>query len=85
MVGKTIDQKATLWNNKMAITFVLSLIIGTNAGSVFVQQQKHNTQQIIYNRDANKRRTKNSVQILKFEIEIEVLKKELEYCKNKLK
>ena len=50
MVEKTIDQKATLWNNKMAITFAISLIVGTNAASVFMQQQKQNTAQIEYNK-----------------------------------
>ena len=85
MNRKTIDKKATLWNNKMAITFVISLIFGTNAGSVFIQQQKHNTQQIIYNSEANKRRIKTAVFISELTIQIDILQKELDYCKEKIK
>ena len=82
---KTIDQKSTLWNNKMLITFVVSLVISTNAGSVFVQQQKYNTQQIIYNAGANQRRIDKAVYISELKIEINVLEKELQYCKDKIK
>jgi hypothetical protein len=77
---KTIDQKSTLWNNKMAITFAISIMIGTNTLSVFVQQQQHNTEQIAYDEDANKRRIENAVEKLKLEIDVDVLKKELKLC-----
>jgi hypothetical protein len=47
---------------------------------VFVQQQQHNTEQIAYDEDANKRRIENAVEKLKLEIDVDVLKKELKLC-----
>ncbi|GAG27591.1 unnamed protein product [marine sediment metagenome] len=82
---KTIDQKTTLWNNKIGVAFAISLIIGTNAASVFMQQQKQNTEQIEYNKGAESRRTKKAVYVSELKTEIKVLKKELQYCKDKLK
>ena len=79
---KTIDQKATLWNNKMAITFGISLILGTNAGSVFIQGQEQNTKKIEYNQLAQKRRLANSVKQHELEQEILFLKFKLEKCEN---
>jgi hypothetical protein len=80
MGEKTIDQKSTLWNNKMALTFVATLILGTNTGSVFIQQQQTNTEQIEYNKDAEKRRLKHA--IIKHELEQEIifLKFQLKEC-----
>ena len=77
---KTIDQKATYWNNKMAITFAISLILGTNTGSVFVQQQKHNTEQIEYNKGAEKRRLNNAIEKHELKQEIIFLKFQLKEC-----
>jgi len=80
---KTIDQKATLWNNKMAITFAISLIIGTNAASVFMQQQDQNTKQIEYNKAADKRRLNNAVREHELEQHVLFLKFKLEECNSK--
>ena len=79
---KTIDQKSTLWNNKMAITFVISLIIGTNTGSVFIQQQEHNTAQIEYNKRAEGRRLQNGLEKHELEQEIIFLKFQLKECED---
>ena len=79
---KSIDQKATLWNNKMAITFAISLILGTNAGSVFIQGQEQNAKRIEYNELAQKRRLANSVKQHELEQEILFLKFKLEKYKN---
>ena len=80
---KTIDQKSTLWNNKMAITFVISLIIGTNAASVFMQQQKRNTEQIEYNKAADKRRLNNAIREHELEQQVLFLKFKLDECNEK--
>ncbi|GAG96512.1 unnamed protein product, partial [marine sediment metagenome] len=69
---------------KMAVTFAISLIIGTNAATVFMQQQDQNTEQIEYNKGAESRRTKKAVYISELKTEIKVLEKELKYCKDKL-
>ena len=80
MVEKTIDQKTTLWGNKMALTFAISLILGTNTGSVFVQQQKHNTEQIEYNKGAEKRRLNNAMEKHELEQKIIFLEFKLDEC-----
>tara|TARA_R110000796_G_scaffold202062_1_gene318316 strand:+ start:193 stop:465 length:273 start_codon:yes stop_codon:yes gene_type:complete len=79
---KTIDQKNTLWNNKMAITFAISLILGTNAGSVFIQQQEYNTDKIEYNQLAEKRRLVHTIKKHELEQEIIFLKFQLKQYKN---
>ena len=81
--NKTIDQKATLWNNKMAVTFAISLIIGTNAASVFMQQQDQNTKQIEYNKAADKRRLNNAVREHELEQQVLFLKFKLDECNEK--
>jgi len=82
---KTIDQKTTLWNNKMALAFAISLIIGTNAFNTYVQDIYYNKEQIKYNEGASKRRLSNAIKEIKLELIIETLEKELKYCKDKLK
>ena len=79
---KTIDQKTTLWNNKMALAFAISLIIGTNAFNTYIQDIYHNKEQIKYNEGASKRRLSNAIQTIKLELRIETLNKELKYCKD---
>jgi hypothetical protein len=40
---KTIDQKATLWNNKVLLSSFAVLILGTNAFNAYIHQQDTNT------------------------------------------
>lgn len=85
MPEQTIDQKKTLWTNKLALTFAVTLILGTNTGSIFVQQQGHNTEQIAYNVEASKRRLDNSMKIHTLEQRIIFLEDKLEECNGRKK
>jgi len=79
---KTIDQKTTLWNNKMALAFAISLIIGTNAFNTYIQDIYYNKEQIKYNEGASKRRLSNAMKEIKYELEIKYLTKELKQCED---
>jgi uncharacterized Fe-S cluster-containing MiaB family protein len=80
MEEKTIDQKSTLWNNKMAITFVISIILGTNAFNSYISDIYHNKEQIEYNAEANKRRLLNAIKKHELEQEIIFLEFQLKEC-----
>tara|TARA_R110002012_G_scaffold301003_1_gene501122 strand:+ start:1148 stop:1402 length:255 start_codon:yes stop_codon:yes gene_type:complete len=80
MEKKTIDQKSTLWNNKMAITFIVSIILGTNAFNSYISDIYQNKEQIKYNSEANKRRLQNSIKKHELEQKIIFLKFKLNEC-----
>ena len=80
MMEETIDKKTTTWSNKMAISAIVILVLGTNAFNTYVQGIFQNKEKIEYNESANKRRTANAIQTLKFEITIKDLEKDLKDC-----
>ena len=80
MEKKTIDQKSTLWNNKMAITFIISIILGTNAFNSYISDIYQNKEQIKYNSEANKRRLQNSIKKHELEQKIIFLEFKLNEC-----
>ena len=44
---KTIDQKTTTWNNKMALSFIVSLLIGSNILNSYVSNIAYNSAESI--------------------------------------
>ena len=84
MVEKTTDERTLKLKWKVVFPIIGTLLLISNGFTRYISVQNTHGEQIIYNQEANKRRTKNAIKILKLEINISVLKKELEYCKNKL-
>ena len=79
----TTDEGVLKLRWKVVFPVIGFLLLVSNGFTRYVSVQDQHGEQIQYNQDANKRRTKNAVIILKLEIEISVLKKELQYCKKK--
>ena len=84
MVEKTTDEQTLKLKWKVVFPIIGSLLLISNGFTRYISVQTNHGEQIIYNQEANKRRTKNAIKILKLEIEIGVLKKELNYCNKKL-
>ena len=91
MEEKTIDQKTTTWNNKMALTFIVSLLIGSNILNSYVSDifnnktetiriEKETKEDLIELEAASRRRTANAIKELNYQITIKDLNKELKNC-----
>lgn len=85
---KTIDQKSNLWNNRMALSFGVSIILGTNIFNSYVSDIAHNksenlriekeTKEDLAELEAQgRRRVANAVKELNYQITIKDLTKEL--------
>ena len=62
------------------IPMMIGIILSTNTGSVFYQHQKHNTEQIKYNKERADRISRRHTNEIKSLMEIEHLKQELDDC-----
>lgn len=89
MESKTIDQKATLWNNKVLLSSFAVLILGTNAFNAYIHQQETNTLRIKYDRERSDKkderileRAEQMILVNNFKRDIESLEKELKECEN---
>ena len=66
-VKKTIDQKTTLWNNKLLISAFVVLILGTNAFNAHIPQPVTNTPQLSQDVEATYNRLTNSTTYLNYQ------------------
>ena len=85
MQEKTTDEQTLKLKWKIVFPVIGSLLLISNGFTRYISVQTNHGQQIKYNSEASKRRIKNAIQISEFRTEINVLKKELQYCKEKLK
>ncbi len=66
------------WRN--LIPMAIMIIAGTNTASIFWQTQKHNSEQIEYNKERVDRKIKNERERDEYLMQIEFLKLKLEEC-----
>ncbi len=76
----TTDEAIFSMRYKAFLPLLLGVIITTNTATGLIFNQNENTEQIDYNEEATKRRIKNAIQELEYQIEIKDLKKELTDC-----
>ena len=69
------------WRNFLPL--IISMILGTNAASIFYQTQNNNINQIEYNKKRSDRIAERNIEELKQHILITNLKIELNNCKEK--
>ena len=77
---KTIDQKNTLWNNRVLLSSFAVLILGTNAFNAYIHQQETNTFWIEYNAEADKRRLTHAIEKHEYKAEIKDLREKIKNC-----
>lgn len=77
---KTIDEGSSRWGNKALIYAFAGLLVGSNILNAYVNQQSNNTEKIQLNDEAQRRRIKNAVKELNYQITIKDLNKELKDC-----
>ena len=83
MENKTIDESSNRWGNKALMYAFAGLLVGSNILNAFVNQQAYNTEKIELNEETNRRRIKNAVKELNYQITIKDLNKELKDCEIK--
>ena len=83
MVEKTTDESIIKLRLKVIIPVVGFLLVVSNMFTRYISVLSSNTDQIIYNDGASKRRIKNAIKNLKLENEIKDLTYKLKDCENK--
>jgi|TARA_R110002012_G_scaffold59944_1_gene156794 hypothetical protein len=83
MSEKTTDEQTLTLKWKVVFPVIGSLLLISNGFTRYISVQEHNRDQIVYNNEAQKRRIKKAVFVSELQTEIKVLKKELNYCKER--
>jgi hypothetical protein len=79
---KEIQEGLFVMKWRTFIPMMFSIIISTNAASLFHATQQHNTEQIAYNKDRSDRVAKRHLDEAKYYFEMNQIKQELKDCRN---
>ena len=82
MSEQTTDEGILKLKWKVAFPIVGFLLIVSNMFTRYISVLSTHTDQIEYNEEATKRRIKNAIKELNYEIDIKDLKEQLELCKD---
>lgn len=83
MENKTTDQKIISMTLNKFFAMIFAIVVGTNTVSLTIQRVGNNSEQINYDREANKRRIEHAKKELQYEYKIKQLEKENKKCNSK--